>query len=171
MATGTKTPELPESLHVTVAAALLGVSVRRIRQLATGEGVLVVESGQVTFSSLCAQIAGRAATAENEGDYEADKAREMKAKADIAEIEAAKAAGAVVLSRTVERTIEHAISAVKEKLDGVGPSIAARVMLCKKQREVSEMITEGNRAAMQSLLDMDFKRQPAATEDDAADEE
>lgn len=157
-----KAPEIPDKLPVAAAAMLLGVSARQVRYLAAGEGCLVVESGHVTFASLCAQLAQRATAGEGAQGYEADKARDMKAKADLSEIEAAKAAGAVVLARSVEKVIEAAVSAAKEKLDAVGPSVAAKVLLCKKPRDVSEMITAANRSAMQSMFEMEFKPGAAA---------
>lgn len=149
-------------------AAMLDVSPRRIRQLAD-EGT-VVKAGPGEYE-LHASVLGYIRRAMGEGSYEADKARKMAADADLAEIQAGKAAGELVLARSVRKAWEGAIEVAIAKLIAVGPKVAPLVILEKQPKPAGEIITKGIRAALEEVHQIDLRElavaeAPAAVEPD-----
>jgi hypothetical protein len=90
------------------------------------------------------------------GTYEADKARKMKADADLAEITAAKAAGKLVVAKFVGAAWANGIGIVMTKLGSIGQKVGALVILERTPKGAAEIIDKEIRAACQSLYEMDI---------------
>lgn len=130
-------------------AAMLDVSPRRIRQLAD-EGT-VVKAGPGEYE-LHASVLGyiRRAASGDEG-YEADKARKMKADADMAEIEAAKAAGKLVEAKPLERTWAAAVIGAKTRLRALASRLGPLTVIQPSAQAASEVILKEIDAALVDL--------------------
>lgn len=125
------------------------------------EGKLAKLDNGVSVASLAAFLSAKEETPQG---YEADKARKMKADADLAEIQAAKAAGELVLAKSVKRAWETAIEVAIAKLLGVGQKVAPVVILEKQPAPAAELITKAIRAACEEIHQIDIREAEAPQE-------
>ncbi len=160
-----------ETINGKELAEMLGVSTRWIAELEK-TGVLVKDgygkwdlrkSVQGYCRYLKEQAAGNA-----EGGYDADKARKMKADADLAEIVAAKAAGKLVVAKSVGAAWSTAIGLAMSKLGGVGQKIGALVILERTAKGAADKIDDAIRGACEELHQVDIASIAAAQEEEEA---
>lgn len=98
-------------------------------------------------------------------NFEADKARKMKADADLAEITAAKAAGKLVVAKFVGSAWSAAIGLAMTKLGGVGQKIAPLVILERTPKGAAELIDKQIRAACEEIHSLDIAAVAAAEQE------
>ena len=103
------------------------------------------------------------------GDYEADKARKMAADADLAEIQAAKAAGKLVETKTIRRRWEGAVVACRTKLLTIPDRVAPKVIVAPSLDAAKKMLAEEIGDALESLTEI--KHQPDELPEEDLDEE
>ena len=143
-------------------AAMLDVSPRRIRQL-SDEGT-IVKSGPGEYE-LHASVLGYIRKSASGGDgYEADRARKMKADADMAEIEAAKAASKLVESRPIERTWMAAIIGAKTRLMALPARIGPQTVIQPTAQAATELIRKEMMDALAELSRVGPEAQDAENE-------
>lgn len=98
-------------------------------------------------------------------NFEADKARKMKADADLAEITAAKAAGKLVVAKFVGAAWSAAIGLAMTKLGGVGQKVAPLVILERTPKGAAELIDKQIRAACEEIHALDIAAVAAAEQE------
>ena len=147
------------NIHNEAAAEILGVSLRRLHNIVK-EGVLLRnEAGTVTVASLAALVAKQKADlqakADNTdgGDYEADKARKMKADADLAELVAAKEGGKLVEIKKIERRWSNALSGLRGKCMAMPARIGPMVVIAKSAGDATKILERELRDAFDSIAD------------------
>lgn len=136
------------------AAQIFGVSLRRIEQLQK-EGVLDrPKPAHVSCEKLAAMLAKeREAMTEDEADYEADKARKMKADADLAELVAAKEGGKLVEIKKIERRWANALSGLRGKCMAMPARIGPMVVIAKSAGDATKILERELRDAFDSIAD------------------
>lgn len=154
-----------------ILAEMIGVSPRHLSNLEKVGAVIKVERGGYDLSrsvrAFCNYL--RAQKAEDkEGGYEADKARKMAADADLAEIEAAKAAGKLIETRSIRRRWESAVVACRTKLLTIPDRAAPKVVVAPSMESAKKILTEEICDALESLTEV--KHDPDAVEDAAGEE-
>ena len=149
------------------AAVIFGVSLRRIEQLQK-EGVLDrPKPAHVSCEKLGAMLAKeRAAQTDDEADYEKDKARKMKADADLAELLTAKEGKKLVELAKIERRWCNAFSSLRGKCMAIPPRLGPMVVIAKSAGAASKMLDDELRNAFDAIADAgppdDDKPEPAA---------
>lgn len=163
--------ELPE-VSTTTLAEMLGFSPQYTAELVkegvlvkTGRGRFVIRDSVRNFVS---KLKGeRKAGGANGGGYEADKARKMKADADLAEIEVAKAAGKLIEERTQGRTWANAIVTTKSKLLALAPRLGPQTVIAASAKDATDLIEREMRSALEELtlagVPDDESEEPTAT--------
>lgn len=141
---------------------MLDVTPRRIRQLAD-EGT-VIKAGPGEYELHASVLGYVRRTVSGDEGYEADRARKMAADADLAEIQAARAAGAVVEAKGALRCWQESIEVAVAKLANVGPTVAPLVILEKTPKAAGEIVTKAIRAACEEL----YESGPAAPSEEPA---
>ena len=148
---------MSEKTKGPILADMLGVSVRHLGNLEKAGVVIKTDRGEYemrqSVRNFCDYLRKNA---ENPGDYEADKGRLMKAKADRAEIETAQRAGKLVLTDRIGKVVADAIGIAVSKLGQVGDKVAALCILEKSASGAAEIINNANRAACEELYAMDI---------------
>ena len=136
------------------AAEVFGVSQRRITQLIE-EGTLArPKPGHVSCESLARMLAAeREAKTDDEGDYEADKARKMKADADLAELLTAKEGKKLVELAKIERRWCNAFSSLRGKCMAIPPRLGPMVVIAKSAGAASKMLDDELRNAFDAIAD------------------
>lgn len=138
-------------------AEMLGVSTRHLRNLEKSGVIVKTDRGEYALREsvrkFCDYLRGEG---EPGGDYERDKARLMKAKADRAEIEAAQKAGKLVLTDRIAAVVESAVGVAVSKLVQVGDKVAPLCILEKTPGPAATLINDGIRAACEELYSMDI---------------
>ncbi len=114
------------------------------------------------------RLKGARASGEGGGvaNFDADKARKMKADADLAEIVAAKAAGKLVVAKSVGSAWATAIGVAMSKLGGVGQKIGALVILERTAKGAADKIDDAIRGACEELHQVDIAAIAAAQEEE-----
>ena len=152
------------------AAQLLGVSLRRLHNIVK-EGMLIRSApGSVTVESMAAYLAKQRADAiavqDEPGDYEADKARKMKADADLAELLTAKEGRKLVELAKIERRWCNAFSSLRGKCMAIPPRLGPMVVIAKSAGAASKMLDDELRNAFDAIADAgppdDDKPEPSA---------
>jgi hypothetical protein len=138
-------------------AEMIGVSTRHLHNLEKSGIVVKTDRGayalRESIRNFCAYLRKESAPG---SDYEADKGRLMKAKADRAEIETAQRAGKLVLTDRIGKVVADAIGIAVSKLGQVGDKVAALCILEKSAAGAAEIINNANRAACEELYAMDI---------------
>lgn len=155
------TPTYP----VATIAKLLMLSERRIQQL-TKEGVIPrSERGRYELAPavqgyvryLQERVAGTAG-AVGEIDFHKEKARKMRADADLAEIEASLRKGDAIAADEVKRGWQIILGEVRANLLGNTPArIAARLVGVKDEASMRRVVTDEIRLSMQAAADADVE--------------
>ena len=123
------------------AAQIFGVTVRRIDQLAKDGTLQRPKPGFVSCESLAKMLANeRAEQSEDETDYEQDKARKMKADADLAELVAAKEGGKLVEIKKIERRWANALSGLRGKCMAMPARIGPMVVIAKSAGDATKIL-------------------------------
>lgn len=142
---------MSETVTGPVLAEMLGVATRHLGNLERSGILVKADRGlwvlRDSVRNYCAHIKER----DLGDDFEKNKARKMAADADYSEIQAAKAAGELVMAKSVRRAWEAGIEIAITKLLAVGPKVAARVILEKQPKPAAEIITAGIRAALEEV--------------------
>jgi phage terminase Nu1 subunit (DNA packaging protein) len=150
-------------------AEMLGVTTRWIADLEK-KGVLF-KSGygewdlRKSVQGYCRYVRAQSAPADGPDGYEADKARKMKADADRAELDVAKAAGAVVEAARVGKVVESGIAVAVAKLANVGRKAAPRARIAKSNKDAAKIIEDEIRSACEELHGMDIAALVTADEE------
>ena len=150
------------------AAVIFGVSLRRIEQLQK-EGVLDrPKPAHVSCEKLGAMLANeRAAKTDDEADYEKDKARKMKADADLAELLTAKEGKKLVEIAKTERRWANALSSLRGKCMAMPARIGPMVVIAKSQADATRILDDELRQAFNDIADAgpdDDDDEPATNE-------
>ena len=150
--------EIIRQIQNAVAAELLGVSERRLHNIVKDGGLIRTEQGFVSVDSLAAYLAKQRAKAANEsqteeGDYEADKARKMKADADLAELLTAKEGRKLVEIAKIERRWANALSGLRGKCMAMPARIGPMVVIAKSAGDATKLIESELRDAFESIAD------------------
>ena len=104
--------------------------------------------------------------AKGENVYDEAKTRKMVADADISEIEAAKAAGKLVVAKFVGSAWTTAISVAMTKLGSIGNKIGAVVILERTAAGAGVKINDAIRGACEELFEMDIAALAQAKEEE-----
>ena len=136
------------------AALIFGVSLRRIEQLQK-EGVLDrPKPAHVSCEKLGAMLATeRAAQTDDDADYEKDKARKMKADADLAELLTAKEGKKLVELAKIERRWANAFSSLRGKCMAIPPRLGPMVVIAKSAGAATKMLDDELRNAFDAIAD------------------
>jgi phage terminase Nu1 subunit (DNA packaging protein) len=103
----------------------------------------------------------------NDADYEADKARKMSADADLAEIEAAKAAGKLIDTRLIRRRWESAVIACRTKLLTIPDRAAPKVIVAPSLEAAKKTLADEISDALESLTEVKHEPDEMEASDDA----
>jgi len=133
----------------------------------TGRGRFVLRDSVRNYVSLLKGEKRSKAGGEGATGYDADKARKMKADADLAEILAARAAGKLVVAKHVGDAWQSAISVGMTKLMAVGAKIGALVILERTPKGASEIIEKAIRGACEEIHDIDIQAIADAQEEES----
>jgi phage terminase Nu1 subunit (DNA packaging protein) len=146
-------------IGVKQLAALINLTERRIQQLAR-EGILE-KRGRGKYplaksvNAYCRYMQD-GDKAEGQADFYAERARKMKADADLSEIEAAKAKAEVFEVAEMREAIEAVVAEVRAKLLNNAPTrIAAKAKSVTKESEIKSIAKTEIAAAMQALAKTD----------------
>jgi hypothetical protein len=162
-----------ETIKGPELAEMLGISPRYLGDLEKA-GVIKKEARgewalRESVRGFCMHLRKQASTVDDEATgYDADKARKMKADADLAEIVAAKAAGKLVVAKFVGVAWQTAIGVAMTKLGSVGQKIAATVLLERTAAGASAKISDAIRAACEEVYQMDIAEIARAQEESEA---
>lgn len=173
MAAGT--PTYP----VATIAKLLMISERRVQQL-TAEGVIPkAERGRYELASsvqgyirfLQDRSAGNAGQV-NSVDYHIEKARKMKADADIAEVEAAKRMGMAIDAHEVKRAWQLILGEVRANLLNNTPArIASLIIGQDNETEIKRIVRAEIGLAMTAAAETDVADLLGSDEADEPDDD
>lgn len=153
-------------------AEMLGVSPRHLSNLEKAGVIKKTSYGawalRESVRGFCQYLREQVAE-KNEGGYEEDKARKMKADADLAEIQAEKEAGKLIATRLVRRRWEGAVVACRTKLLTIPDRAAPQVIVARNLDEAKKILNDEVCSALESLTEI--KHDPDGTEEtDAQDE-
>lgn len=149
-------------ISVKQLAALINLTERRIQQLVR-EGVLAKRGRgkyplAASVNAYCRYIQDNGQP-EGQADFYAERARKMRADADISEIEAAKAKREVFEVDDMREAMELIVSEVRAKLLNNAPTrIAARAKSAKGETEIKAIAKAEITAAMLALSQTDPKK-------------
>lgn len=147
-----------ETIKGPILAEMLGISPRHLGNLEKVGAVVKSERGEwllrESVRKFCEHLRNKG---EPDGDYEADKARLMKAKADRAEIETAQRAGKLVMTDRIGKVVADAIGIAVSKLMQVGDKVAPLCILEKTPAKAAELINAAVRAACEEICEMDLR--------------
>ena len=159
---------------VGTIAKLLMISERRVQQL-TKDGVIPKSErgryelapavqGYIKFlSDRNLKVDGNVVI-----DFNAEKARKTKAEADLAEMEAAKTKGDLVLLRDVERGLEYAFAEIKTNLRSVPSRVVGRIVGETEEHKIKEAILDEIDNVLDSLAkNIDFDQTETLEVDNA----
>lgn len=145
-------------------AKLLMLTERRVQQLAKDGVIPKAERGryelapavQAYIRFLQERVAGNAGQASV--DYHTEKARKIKAEADIAEIEAAKLRGEVVEADEVKRAWLVILGEVRAQLIGPVPTrIGARLIGVTEEAQIKSVVKDEISLAMAAAANADVE--------------
>jgi phage terminase Nu1 subunit (DNA packaging protein) len=160
------------SQPIAVIAKLLDLSERRVQQLSR-EGVIPKATrGQY---DLIGSVRGYVrylrdqATKAQAGapDYAAERARFIRARADLAEMEAETRRGAVIAAEDAEAGWIAVLALLRTRLLALPDRLAPRVHAAASPGAVRDMLREALREALEELAETDVR--PERDEDPAAD--
>jgi len=144
------------------AAKILAVTLRRITQMVEEGKLKRPEPGRISCESIAEFIRDeRKASEDSPADYEADKARKMKADADLAELLTAKEGKKLVEIAKTERRWANALSALRGKCMAMPARIGPMVVIAKSQADATRILEDELRQAFNDIAD-------AGPEDDEA---
>jgi hypothetical protein len=150
------------------AAQIFGVTVRRIDQHVKDGALVRPKPGFVSCESLAALLKKeRDEKTEDVADYEADKARKMKADADLAELLTAKEGRKLVEIAKIERRWANALSGLRGKCMAMPARIGPMVVIAKSAGDATKLIESELRDAFDSIADAG----PDGGEDDEGEAE
>lgn len=153
----------PASYPVGTIAKLLMLSERRVQQLSKSGHIPRNERGRY---ELAPSVQGyiRFLQERNLGqgqspiDYHAEKARKIKAEADIAEVDAARIRGEVATLKQVQRATEMAFAEVKANLRNVPSRVVGQIIGETEEHRIKDVILgeiDGALAILSSGIDLD----------------
>ena len=159
-----------DSVNGQVLAEMIGVTTRHLSNLEKVGAVVKVTKGGYDLTrsvrAFCQYL--RDQKAQNDGTgYEADKARKMSADADLAEIEASKAAGKLVDVRLIKRRWESAVIACRTKLLTIPDRTAPKVIVAPSLDAAKKILNEEICDALESLTEV--KHDPDETETETSE--
>lgn len=157
-----------ETVNGQVLAEMIGVTTRHLSNLEKAGAVVKLERGgydlRKSVRGFCQYLRDQKAEAKETG-YEADKARKMAADADLAEIEASKAAGKLVETKVIKRRWESAVVACRTKLLTIPDRTAPKVIVAPSLEAAKKILTEEVCDALESLTEV--KHEPDEPEAEA----
>jgi len=141
-------------ITIAQAAKILTVTHRRITQMVEEGKLKRPEPGRISCESIAEFIRDeRKASDESPGDYEADKARKMKADADLAELLTAKEGRKLVEIAKIERRWANALSGLRGKCMAMPARIGPMVVIAKSAGDATKLIESELRDAFESIAD------------------
>lgn len=133
------------------AAAVLGVTARRLRQLDAEEAKPPRdEAGEYPCREFGDWLNSRWSGG---GGFDAERTRLTRAQADKTELEVAEKRGTLLDALEVERTWAGMLSAARTKLLAFVPKVAHRVMAGRTYREVEDLARSEVHAVLSELAD------------------
>ena len=160
------------SQPIAVIAKLLDLSERRVQQLSR-EGVIPKATrGQYdligSVRGYVRYLRDQAAKAQaGAPDYAAERARFLRARADLAEMEAEERRGAVIAAEDVEAAWIAVLALLRTRLLALPDRLAPQVQGAESPGAVRDMLREALREALEELAETDVR--PERDEDPAAD--
>lgn len=141
-------------ITIKQAAVIFGVSPRRISQMIE-EGTLErPKAGHVSCESLArVLVKEREAMTEDEADFEKDKARKMRADAEMAELLTAKEGGKLVELKKIERRWTGALVGLRARCMAMPARIGPMVVVAADAAAASKLIETEMRIAFDSIAD------------------
>ncbi len=159
-----KGPELSEMLGISPRYLANLEKLGVVKKHDRGEWIL-----RDSVRGFCQHLRKQAQTVDDDATgFDADKARKMKADADLAEIVAAKAAGKLVVAKFVGSAWTTAIGVAMTKLRSVGAKIGAVVILERSAAAAGDKIDNAIRGACEELFEMDIAALAQAKEEEEA---
>jgi phage terminase Nu1 subunit (DNA packaging protein) len=146
-----------EPVSSVVLAEMLGVNPRHLSNLEKSGAVYKLDRGMYdlrkSVRGMCQYLRDQKQKTEETG-YEVDKARKMSADADLAEIEAGKAAGKLVETRVIRRRWESAVIACRTKLLTIPDRTAPKVIVASSLDAAKKILNEEICDALESLTEV-----------------
>lgn len=162
-----------EKLNVSVKelSALLGLDDRRVQQLADEGVVTRTERGRYALAeSVSGYVAFLRKQVPNSGkpeeSFRIEQARLVRAKAEMAEMEAAKQRGELGSVAEMQKTVEGLARSTMEKLRVIPSRLSAQLAATKDEIRCEEMLTEEITQALEQILEL--ADQPATDAEEAA---
>lgn len=140
-----------------VLAEMIGVTPRHLSNLEKAGAVVKLERGGYDLRKSVRGMCQYLRDQKEKGDgttYEADKARKMAADADLAEIEAAKAAGKLIDTRLIRRRWESAVVACRTKLLTIPDRAAPKVIVAPSLDAAKKTLADEISDALESLTEV-----------------
>lgn len=170
-------PETVKSLRIDVVAELLRVTPRRIRFMFEEGKLAKAEDGQVSIASLAAHLAVKDAQPD---DYEANRARKMKADAELSEIAVERERGRLFDAARTKKAWEGVVMHARAKLLGLPERIgqqvltapdvaAAKKILAKEINETLDALAECRVEAEPDVLTPEPEAESETTENEEAE--
>ncbi len=147
---------MTDIINGQVLAEMLGVTTRHLSNLEKSGAVVKVGRGgydmRASVRSFCNYLRAQNSQSD-EGDYEADKARKMKADADLAELLTAKEGRKLVEIAKIERRWANALSGLRGKCMAMPARIGPMVVIAKSAGDATKLIESELRDAFKSIAD------------------
>jgi phage terminase Nu1 subunit (DNA packaging protein) len=161
---------MKDTVSSVVLAEMLGVNPRHLANLEKAGAVVKLDRGlydlRKSVRGMCQYL--RDQKKENDGTgYEADKARKMSADADLAEIEAAKAAGKLIDTRLIRRRWESAVIACRTELLTIPDRAAPKVIVAPSLEAAKKTLADEISDALESLTEVKHEPDEMEASDDA----
>ena len=146
-----------ETVNGQVLSEMIGVTTRHLSNLEKAGAIVKVAKGGYDLTrsvrAFCQYLRDQKQKTEETG-YEVDKARKMSADADLAEIEAGKAAGKLVETRVIRRRWESAVIACRTKLLTIPDRTAPKVIVASSLDAAKKILNEEICDALESLTEV-----------------
>lgn len=161
-------------VSTTTLADMLGFTTQYTAELVRKQVLVKTARGRFrmveSVRNYVSLLRGDRSPAARGGDYEADKARKMKADADLAEILAAKEAGRLVEARTVERTWTNAIITTKTRLLALSDRLGPQVVIADSAKAAAAVIDREIRGALEEMSSAPPEEDDAGADREIKDE-
>ena len=162
---------MPTSYPVTTIAKLFGLSERRVQQLAQ-EGIIpkpeknqyeLVGSVRAYINYLQQRAFGKGAAPQ---DTHLERARLLKAQADMAEIELAERTGNLVTVERIEADWVAMVTACRAKLLGIPTKTAYQISNLKDPEEIENFLKRTIHEALSELADYETDDEDISADDE-----
>lgn len=142
-----------DTLSTTDLAALLGVSARHVQQLAAGGIIAKAERGRYPWSAVTRYVEHlRSDVRRGPADLAAERARLVRARADLAEADLAQRRGELLARGDVDAAVGGAFARVRARLLAI-PSSTAPLLVGADMATAGTVLRAAIHDALQELAD------------------